>query len=56
MNKQTKELKKPSDYPTLSIRPGQGQKERLKALRKQFPNWKIMVDIWEEALNKHLSK
>lgn len=54
MNKQIKQLKKPSDYPTLSIRPGVGQKERLKAFRKQFPNWKIMVDIWEEALIKKL--
>lgn len=56
MNKQTKELKKPSDYPTLSIRPKVGQKERLKGLRKQFKNWGVMVDIWEEALIKYLNK
>ena len=48
--KEQKELKKPSDYPIISLRPSNEQKKILVAKRKKFKTTVDFIDVWIKAL------
>lgn len=48
--KEQKELKKPSDYPIISLRPSKEQKKILVAKRKKFKTTVEFIDVWIKAL------
>lgn len=44
------ELKKPSDYPSYTIRITEEQKKKLIELKKKHKSVRKMIDIWIKAL------